>query len=443
MATASAAPVVAPPFDAFAGTVAIVAPCGSSVLAEACARQGRRTVAVEPGADRRPPTPVPARRAGACTDSVEHRGSLRQTVKVLRGLGVTAVVAGSAAGVGLAERIAWHLGLPQGDPETSPLRYDRGLQAAALARAGIPAPRGIRSAHPAEALAWAEACRLPGCLPAPAAAEVPVQPVDRDGTRRIGNAWPAVERAAARYSGDAHLVLTERLPAPQFVVNSVSRPGADGRTEHVVTDVWAETRSRDRAVVRTDLLLHHEPLTRVLSAYMRRVLDALGVMRGPVTARVAHDDSRGPLLVSALAVPGISLADEALRGATGYDRLTDVLGVLDAWGPPLPARSVPGPAGHRVVRFHLHRRGGDAVDPHLGRIVRRLPTVDSVSADLLGQAPVTGMTQCAEIVLSGDDPEAVEADCRIIRALARGSLHGGARPMVVHPSAVTARPRGL
>ncbi|MGW7261026.1 hypothetical protein [Streptomyces sp. NPDC054834] len=431
MTTASAGSVLAPRFEAVTATVAIVAPYGRSFLAEAIARQGQRTVAVELDVRRRPSALAPALGAGALPDSVEHRGSLRQTVKALRGLGVTAVVAGSPAGIELAERIAWHLGLPQGDPETSRLRYDRGVQAAVLARAGIPAPRSVRSADPAEVLAWAEACLLPGYLLAPAAAGVPVEPVACDGKRQIDSAWPAMKRAAARYSDDAHLVLTERLPARQFVVNSVSRPGADGRTEHAVTDVWAETRSRDRVLDRTDLLLHHEPLTRVLSAYMRRVLDALGVMRGPVTARIAHEEGRGPLLVSALAVPGISLADEALRGATGYDRLTDVLDVLDVldtWGPPLPVRPVPGPAGHRVVRVHLHRRGGDAVDPHLGRIVRRLPTVVAVSADLLGHAPVTGTAQCAEIVLSGDDPEAVEADCRIIRALEGESVHGGELP---------------
>ncbi|MET8944297.1 hypothetical protein ABZX30_12090 [Streptomyces sp. NPDC004542] len=401
--------------------MAIVAPFGGSALAETFARRGRRTVTVELDAHRRTSARGAAGMAGVagCADSVEHRGSLRQTVKALRGLGVSAVVAGSAAGIELAERIGWHLGLPQGDPETSRLRYDRGVQAVALARAGIPAPRGIRSADPAEALAWAEARRLPGYLLAPAAAGVPVEPVACDGARQISEAWPVVKRAVARYCDDPYLVLTERLPAPQFVVNSVSRPGADGPTEHVVTDVWAETRSGDRSLDRTDLLLPHQPSARAVSAYMPRVLGALGVMRGPVTARVAYTPGRGPLLVSALAVPGVSPADEALRTATGLDRLTDA---LDPWGPPLPGPSVPsvpGPAGHRVVRVHLRRGSGHAVDPHLGRILGRLPTVAAVSTGLGGHSPVTGTARSAEVVLSGGDPEAVEADYRIIRAMER------------------------
>ncbi|MEU5533698.1 hypothetical protein [Streptomyces sp. NPDC020362] len=424
MAISTAAPVIAPRSTAAAGTVAIVAPCGTSAQAEAFARQGWRTVAVQPDVRHRPSAFAPTRGAGACADSVEHRGSLRLTVKALRGLGVSAVVAGSAAGIELAERIAWHLGLPQGDPETSRLRYDRGAQAAALARAGIDAPRGIRSAQLAEVLAWAETCPLPGYVLAPAAAGVPVEPVGCGGAKQIDTAWPVMKRAVARYSDDARLVLTERLSTRQFVVNSVSRPGADGRTDHVVTDVWAETRSCDRSPDRTDLLHHHEPLARVLSAYMMRVLDALGVMQGPVTARVAHDEGRGPLLVSALAVPGISPADEALRRANGYDRVADV---LDPSMPPASLRFAPVPAGHRIVRVHLRRSSGDAADPSLGRLLRRLPTVAAVSPHLLGHAPVTGAAGSAEVVLSSDEPDAVEADYCILRALERESVHAGVR----------------
>ncbi|MFI1760717.1 hypothetical protein ACH41H_01385 [Streptomyces sp. NPDC020800] len=425
MAITTTAPVLAPRSQVAAGTVAIVAPGGGFAHADAFARQGWRTVAVRPDAGHRPSAMAAASGPGRCTDSVEHRGSLRQTVKALRGLGVSDVVAGSAAGVELAERIAWQLGLPQGDPETSRLRYDRGAQAAALARAGIDAPRGIRSAHLAEVLAWAGSCPLPGYVLAPAAAGTPVDPVACEGANRIDTAWPVMRRALARYSHDAHLVLTERLPARQFVVNSVTRPGADGRPDHVVTDVWAERRSGDGSLDRTDLLHRHEPSARVLSAYMMRVLDVLGVMRGPVTARVAHDEDRGPLLVSALAVPGISPADEALRRATGYDRVTDV---LDTWIPPVPAPPAPGQAAHRIVRVHLHRGSGEDAAPGPGRIMRRLPTVVAVGPDLPGQAPDTSAARSAEVVLSSADPEAVEADYRIIRALECEGVPGAVRP---------------
>ncbi|MGW4560893.1 hypothetical protein ACWEN3_00340, partial [Streptomyces sp. NPDC004561] len=113
MAVTSATLVAARRFEATAGNVAIVAPDGSSPFVETFARQGWRSVAVQLAPHRPGEAVVP----GAYADTVEHRGSLRHTVKALRALDVTAVVAGSAAGVEPAERIAWHLGLPQGDPE--------------------------------------------------------------------------------------------------------------------------------------------------------------------------------------------------------------------------------------------------------------------------------------------------------------------------------------
>ncbi len=357
-------------------------------------------------------------------DTVEHRGTLRRTVKLLRGLGVSAVVAGSPAGCELAERIAWQLGLPGGDPETSRLRYDRGAQAVALTRAGIPAPRSIRTTSLAEALAWAEACPLPGYTLAPAAAGTPVEPLRCASDLQISAAWLPMKRAAARHSGDAHLVLAEQLSARQFVLHSVSRPGEAGRTEHVITDVWAETRTSEGRLDRTDLLNRHELLSRGLSMYVLRVLDALGVMCGPVTARVAHGEGGGPLLVSALATPGMSLADEALRRATGRDCVTDT---LDTWIPFPPTRLVPAPTGHRIARVHLHPGSTGGVAAWLGRILPRLPTVVAASEHLQPYATVAeGSSPGPEVVLSSTDPEAMEADYRVIRALEReGPDRGG------------------
>ncbi|MER5572410.1 hypothetical protein [Streptomyces massasporeus] len=409
-----------------AGTAAIVAPYSGSEYAEAFARKGWKTVAVHLDARLRPSALADARICGPYADTVEHRGSLRQTVKALRKLGVTAVVAGSAAGIALADRIASMLDLPGGDPETSQLRCDRGAQAAALATAGVPALNSVRTTSLSEALKWAELFPLSRYVLAPAAAGVPVEPVSCTHELQVSAAWPAMRRAAARYSGDAHLVLTEDLPGRQYLVHSVTRPGHEGQPDHLITDIWAETRSADGRLDRTDLLDRHPLLTRALSVYTLRVLDALGVVRGPVMSRIVYGATRGPLLISALAAPGLSLADEALRAATGRERVADV---VDAWVSPSPAELVPAPTGRRVVRVHLQPTdGGEGIDPWLGRILRQLPTVVAVSAGLQPHTAVSTPLAGAEVVLSSDEPEAVEADYRVIRALEREGLYRGGRP---------------
>lgn len=408
-----------------AGTAAIVAPYSGSEYAEAFARKGWKAVAVHLDARLRPSALANASICGPYACTVEHRGSLRQTVKALRKLGVTAVMVGSAAGIALADRIASMLNLPGGDPETSQLRCDRGVQAAALAAAGVPAPNSVRTTSLSEALKWAELFPLSSYVLAPAAAGVPVEPVACTHELQVSAAWADMRRAAARYSGDAHLVLTEDLPGRQYLVHSVTRSGPEGQPDHLITDIWAETRSADGRLDRIDLLDRQPLLTRALSFYSLRVIDALGVVRGPVMSRIVCGATRGPLLISALAAPDPSLAGEALRAAIGRERVADV---VDAWISPSPAELVPAPTGRRVVRVHLQPTdGGEGIDPWLGRILRQLPTVVAVSAGLRPHAAVSPPLAGAEVVLSSDEPDAVEADYRVIRALEREGLYRGGR----------------
>ncbi|MEU9412647.1 hypothetical protein AB0E08_44095 [Streptomyces sp. NPDC048281] len=310
------------------GTAAVVAPYeeGGGTYPRAFARHGWRTAAVLPEHRLRPPAYRNAALPAGYGDTVVHRG-LRQTVKSLRALGVSAVVAGGAGGIELAERIAWQLGLPGAHPASSPLRYDRGAQADRLARLGIPAPRGIRTARAADAAAWARSYPAAGYLLAPAAAGTPVGAVECANEGGINTAWPALWHAAARYSGSPHLVLTELPGSRRYTVDTVTRPGPDGRPEHVVTGLRADAPAGPCAP--------GGPPVRVLARYTVRVLDALGVVCGPATVRLAYDDDtpgRGPLLVCALAAPVMARAEEAPRPAPGRRRRA--VGVPDLWPPP-------------------------------------------------------------------------------------------------------------
>ncbi|MGY4929329.1 hypothetical protein [Streptomyces sp. 900105755] len=304
MTTALSAAATVSGADPAVGAAAVVAPYeGGGPCPRVFARHGWRTVAVLPEHRLRPPAYRNAAPPAGYGGTVVHRG-LRQTVKALRALEVSAVVAGGTGGIELAERIAWQLGLPGPDPTSSSLRYDRGAQAARLARLGIPAPRGIRTACPAEAAAWARSYPGAGYLLAPAAAGTPVDEVECADVGRLDTAWPALWHAAARHSGSPHLVLTELPGRRRYTVGTVTRPGPDGRPEHVVTGLRADPPAGPRAP--------SGPAAQALARYTVRVLDALGVVRGPATVRLAYDDTagRGPLLVCALAAPLMTRTDD-------------------------------------------------------------------------------------------------------------------------------------
>ncbi|MGW2688888.1 hypothetical protein ACWC6I_37740 [Streptomyces sp. NPDC001414] len=400
------------------GTAAVVAP-GDSAYLEAFARHGWRTVAVTAEAGQRPLAyrgePLPA----CYGTTVVHRG-LRQTVKTLRAMGVTAVLPGSAEGIELAERISWHLHLPGGDPASSPLRRDRGIQAAVLVRHGLSAPRTIRTASLSDALDWAAAHPLPGYLLAPAATGVPVDAVACATAHHISLAWPAMRRWAAIYSGDQRLCLTESLPARQYLVTSTSRPGLDGRPEHSVGDVWAELYGPDGQVDRADLLGTDSLLVRALSLATVRALDVLGVVHGPVTTRLAYragedeETNSGPMVVSAVAAPVATAADAAVRRATGRDRTADV---LDAWIPPAAGQLVPATSRPRthVTRVHLSLPN-TGLPGWLEDVLHRLPTTAAVH-EHAPPPPYAAAPLSAEVVLASTDPTAIEDDYRLIRAL--------------------------
>ncbi|MDV7217751.1 hypothetical protein R5A26_17505, partial [Streptomyces prunicolor] len=88
---------------------------------------------------------------------------------------------------------------------------------------------------------------------------------------------------------------------------------------------------------------------------------------------------------------------------------------------------VPAPTGRHVVRVHFRPRAG-GVDPSLGRVLRGLPTVVAVSTGLRAGASATDTPIGAEVVLSGAEPRAVEADYRVLRALEREGLFPADRP---------------
>lgn len=144
------------------GRAVVVAPYGSGRHYQSeFADRGWDCVAVTPADDALPPLyrgsldPTGYRRV------VVHDGNVDETARALRALRVRAVVAGTEIGVPLAEQLAYRLGLPGNDPQTSHRRRDKGAMAAALTSAGIDAPRSLSTDRLRDALSWAHSLDTP------------------------------------------------------------------------------------------------------------------------------------------------------------------------------------------------------------------------------------------------------------------------------------------
>ncbi|WP_123972683.1 hypothetical protein [Streptomyces sp. Ag109_O5-1] len=391
----------------------VIAPQAGSRHAHALHDRNLTAIAVNPVTAATPPSHRGVAAGDGYASVITYDGDLRRTLNKLRAARVGTVLAASPAGVGLAERIAWHLRLPgTGVPGSTSLRTDPGVQAKALARTGIVTPYTLRTARLAEALSWAN------CVPArayrlmPAAFGTGAEVAHCHSHGQITRAWPRIQHVAFRHTGTTTLVLQELVHGHEYLVDSVTHPGPGG-PQHTVTSIWTYHPSAPGRPYRYDLLHRHNLLARRLSIEVCRALDALGVEDGTITCHLVFEPDRGPLLLSARVTTHRSHADETVWKITGMDPLD---AALERTRPDRPEHS--GSAGPRITRIRLQvlRPAGLSTVP-VGRL-QALPTVRCLdirpSPDPF-MAPLT--VPSYEIVLSHDSRDAVERDCHHITAL--------------------------
>ncbi|MEU9168628.1 hypothetical protein AB0D34_12660 [Streptomyces sp. NPDC048420] len=416
MTTAHAAALATAPHTAGTTAVAVIAPQPGSGYADALARRGRDALAVTLGLGTRPPAYRNTTPDETYTAVIEYAGDLRRTVKKLRTVGVEAVVAASAAGVELAERIAWQLRLPgSGMPGSALLRTDRGVQTEALSRAGIAVPRTLRTTSLVEALAWADCHPASAYRLTSAAIGVTAGPAECPTKQSIAAVWPQIQGAAFHQSGNAALVLRERVAGRQYVVNSVTRLGPDG-PQHAVTGIWAHGHAPTGLLDRIDLLHRHDLLARRLSLYVCRALDTLGVTSGAMSCHVAFEPERGPVLLSAGVVTNRSRGDEAIWEITGHDPIDAALD--EACCTSRHSSDIP---RCRVARIYVNAPRGGAPESAVLQALAVLPTAVCINTNpssfIPRTAPLLPGGKACEIVLADEMPGAIERDYQRIRVL--------------------------
>ncbi|MFB7512964.1 hypothetical protein [Streptomyces sp. NPDC056144] len=401
------------------GTVAVVAPYGDGGghLRE-YSYLGWDCVAValpdheRPAAHRDHTVDVPGYSA-----TVMHTG-IRHTVKQLSGIGVDLVVAGSGLGVGLADRLSYHLGLPGNAVGTTSFRTNRAVQATALSDEGIVSAASMYSTDVMDALRWADTARFPSYVVAAADSSVTALPVFCSGPDEIVTTWAWARRAAQHHTGSGEVMLQQRISGPQYLIETISGPLSG---DHVVSEIWAETRTEGQAHDRSELLHRHGLLFRTLSLYALKVLPVLGIDHGAARLRVAWNDQLGPVLLSARAFAQPSSVD-AYSPSVGHIAAAARVATIDGLG------RAPESEEHAVMRVSLAvPADGRALDAALLRTISTLPTLaytvrvaesDSSRRKTLHRAASSG-----ELVLAGT-ARAVDEDYRLIRSIEQGGHRG-------------------
>jgi hypothetical protein len=266
-----------------------------AALAPRFAAAGVATLHVQSRPD---PPPFYARsfRAHDFVDNVVHDGDLDATLAALAPHTPDFVLVGAEIGVPLADALAERLGLPGNGTALSRARRDKHAMAEAVRAAGLDAGEQIRTGSAQEAIAWAAAR---GDWP------VVVKPLDSAGTEGVTFCEDAEQIAAAFEAGigrpnalggaNAELLVQEELRGTQYFTDSISWDGV-----HHVSEIW---RSRKQLVHGTcemydyeDLLEPRGPEQDEVAAYVRGVLDALGIRYGSAHTELVMT-ARGPVLI--------------------------------------------------------------------------------------------------------------------------------------------------
>lgn len=399
----------------------IVAPLSTGQeYADAFRAAGVAPVAVVDGAER-----SPILRASWHPEKYEtvlHRDDFRDTTELaaaLRVLDPLCIVPGAEVGVELYEELVG-LVLPGtgNDRERADARRDKWAMARALQAAGVPALRQLCSDDADEIAGW---IRREGL----ASAALVVKPPKSGGTDDVhiippGTDWrPLVEQIVGKVNltglvNEAVLV-QEFADGPEFLVDTYSAAG-----RHGLVDVCRYTKFRrgDRIGIydRVDFLPPDHPDVRTVWPYVRGVLDAVGIRNGCGHSEVVLTD-RGPRLL-----------EVAERPAGGGHQLISQLATGD--------NHIHRTVAHRVhgtfradysLRRHVCGIFLSAPSAGLLRDVGALDHLDALSTfyakrllrDVGGPVPETVdlTTVLGWVILSGDDPAAIDADYRRVKEL--------------------------
>ncbi|WP_394825536.1 ATP-grasp domain-containing protein [Pendulispora albinea] len=342
-----------------------------------------------------------------------------ELVSRLRELGPLRILAGNESGVELAEALTARLLPHTGNvPELTAARRDKWQTALALSRAGIPCIRQICTADPDAVRAWLAEAASDGPQP------LVLKPPKSAGTDnvhivRAGDDWQPV---FARILGTTNMMglrndgvlVQEYARGTEYAVDTYSADGVHG--------LLSVCRYRKRALEdrlgiyeAVDFLPPDAPRVAEVYAYVRRVLDAVGLRNGSAHVEVM-DTARGPRLIEVNARISGGHQQRLTRLATGDCQIDR--SVRHVLGEPLGG-------GYRLlhhvtVAYLSASRHGIWRNAEDLRNLARLPTFHDIhlaygTGDHVPRT-VDVFTSIGQVVLAGKDANAVDTDYDAVRA---------------------------
>ncbi len=360
-----------------------------------------------------------------------YEDNLDSLVQQLSAYPIACVIPGTELGVELADALSEALGLITNGTALSQTRRDKFLMAEALDKAGLHTIPHIRTNNIDTLMRWAKA------HPPSQTQPLVIKPLKSAGTDSVSicSNEKAIQVAFQNMIGSTSAVGTQNdevlaqtfIDADEYVVNTVSLDG-----KHYISDIWRYRKKRVNEggmVYDTMALLPWENEARqALAEYIYPTLDALGIKHGAAHSEifVTHE---GPLLVEVNArLMGFGLAPEPLRECLSHIQM-DLL--IDAYTDPAAF------AKHTAQPYNVKKNmlyigliapeSGQMIKEALFAKIGALESIVMLDRYIPVGKPVKRtidlLTLPAAILLAHEDPEQIEHDYQIIRALEASGLY--------------------
>ncbi|MFF3222387.1 ATP-grasp domain-containing protein [Nocardia suismassiliense] len=234
--------------------------------------------------------------SAAYTIDLGYLDNADDAVSKLQEFDITQVVAGTEAGVTLADTLNYRMGMPGNEIEKIRARRDKFAMANCLRQAGLSAPSSFVTDTTTDAVEWFEANR---------SAPVVVKPVSSAATDnvRVCRTAKQVEQACSSvlHSRDffdirnTRVMIQEYLEGDLYIVNTVTVGGV-----HKVSDVWLSVKAPgpDGAPIHNyrQTMPRDDPTVKAVISYATAAVETLGIANGAAHSEIMHT-SGGPVLI--------------------------------------------------------------------------------------------------------------------------------------------------
>ncbi|MDF1757562.1 MAG: ATP-grasp domain-containing protein [Legionellaceae bacterium] len=241
-------------------------------------------------------------------------------VKKLSEYEIECVLPGCDAGVILAEKLSYYLGLSKNNLDTLLSKRSKFFMHEMLHKNNLLAAKQIKSSSIEEILTWYDKQSFIYVVVKPeygASSEGVFFCKNKDDIIFAFNKNVNLKNIFGLINFE--LVVQEYLFGPEYIVNSISIKG-----EHYITDIWLgvdDDEEKISADLYAELIQNDNHVYKELSYYVKKVLSCTGVSKGPAHTEVRYTP-RGPALIEIGARLAGYVSPKSVFSAIGLNPIT-------------------------------------------------------------------------------------------------------------------------